>query len=100
MPDKIKLTKMEKAWILYDVGNSAFILLVSTLLPIYFNAIAQQAGISSTDYLAYWGYAISISTLIVALLGPTLGAIADTKNFKKRYWARLQIFRDLKSLYL
>jgi len=32
---KMKLTKMEKAWILYDVGNSAFILLVSTIIPIY-----------------------------------------------------------------
>ena len=54
---KMKLTKMEKAWILYDVGNSAFILLVSTLFPIYFDAIAQQDGVSSVDYLAYWGYA-------------------------------------------
>ena len=35
------------------------------------------------DYLAYWGYATSICTLIVAILGPTLGAVADTKNFKK-----------------
>ena len=83
MPDKIKLTKMEKAWILYDVGNSAFILLVSTLLPIYFNAIAQQAGISSTDYLAYWGYATSAVTIIVALLGPVLGTITDFQGFKK-----------------
>ena len=40
-------------------------------------------GISDVNYLAYWGYATSICTLIVAILGPTLGAIADTKNFKK-----------------
>ena len=52
MPGKMKLTTMEKAWILYDVGNSAFILLVSTLFPIYFNAVAQQDGLSSVDYLA------------------------------------------------
>ena len=32
---------------------------------------------------AYWGYAMSTSTLIVAILGPTLGALADTKGFKK-----------------
>ena len=57
---------------------------LSTIFPIYFNYLAGNAGISDVDYLAYWGYAASVSTLCVALLGPTLGAIADTKNFKKR----------------
>ena len=80
---KFKLTSLEKKWVLYDVGNSAFTLMVSTIFPIYFNALAENAGISDVDYLAYWGYATSICTLIVAILGPTLGAIADTKNFKK-----------------
>lgn len=80
---KFKLTPLEKKWVLYDVGNSAFTLLVSTIFPIYFNTLAESAGISSVDYLAYWGYATSICTLIVAVLGPTLGAVADTKNFKK-----------------
>lgn len=79
----LKLTKLEKAWILYDVGNSAFILLVSTVLPIYFDYLAGLASISSVNYLAYWGYAASISTLLVALIGPVFGTIADTKNFKK-----------------
>jgi len=81
---KFKMTPMEKKWVLYDVGNSAFTMLVSTIFPIYFNYLAGNAGISDVDYLAYWGYATSVSTLCVALLGPTLGAIADTKNFKKR----------------
>ena len=83
MPPGMKLTKIEKAWVLYDVGNSAFILLVSTLFPIYFNAIAQQAGISDIDYLAYWGYAVSAVTIIVAVSGPVLGAMTDFKGFKK-----------------
>ena len=70
---KFKLTSQEKKWILYDVGNSAFILLVSTIIPIYFNSLAQEVGMSDVDYLAYWGYAASIATLIVAMLGPILG---------------------------
>lgn len=81
--DKMKLTKLEKAWILYDVGNSAFIMLVSTIIPIYFNYLAGNAGISEVDYLAYWGYAASVATVIVAIIGPVLGTIADTENFKK-----------------
>lgn len=80
---KFKLTSLEKKWVLYDVGNSAFTLMVSTIFPIYFNSLAESAGISDVDYLAYWGYATSVCTLIVAILGPTLGAVADTKNFKK-----------------
>ncbi len=83
MTEKIKLTKLEKAWVMYDVGNSAFTLLIATLFPIYFDAIAQQAGISSVDYLAYWGYAASIVTLIVALSGPVLGTLTDFKGLKK-----------------
>lgn len=81
---KFKMTPMEKKWVLYDVGNSAFTMLATTIFPIYFNYLAGNAGISDVDYLAYWGYAASICTLIVAVLGPTLGAIADTKDFKKR----------------
>ena len=30
------MTKLEKQWVLYDVGNSAFVMLVSTIIPIYF----------------------------------------------------------------
>lgn len=78
------MTSLEKKWVLYDVGNSAFTMLVATIFPIYFNYLAGNAGISGVDYLAYWGYASSICTLLVALMGPTLGAVADTKNFKKR----------------
>lgn len=81
--DKMKLTKLEKSWILYDVGNSAFIMLVSTIIPIYFNYLAGLDGIKEVDYLAYWGYAASIATVIVAIIGPVLGTLADTKNFKK-----------------
>ena len=80
---KFKLTKQEKNWVLYDVGNSAFTLLVSTIMPIYFNHLAGTAGLSDVDYLAYWGYAASVSTLLVALLGPVFGTMADYKGFKK-----------------
>lgn len=82
MKEKFKLTKLEKSWVLYDIGNSAFILLVSTLLPIYFNSLASAAGISESDYLAYWGYAGSIATMLVAIIGPICGTLAD-QRFKK-----------------
>ncbi|MCQ2544044.1 MAG: MFS transporter [Lachnospiraceae bacterium] len=84
---KFKMTKDEKRWILYDVGNSAFTLLITTIMPIYFNAIASDAGLSDTQYLAYWGYAASLVTLIVAFIGPIFGTLTDTKGFKKPVFA-------------
>lgn len=81
--NKFKMTKLEKYWVLYDVGNSAFTLLVATILPIYFNYLAGQGGVSEADAMAYWGYAVSISTLVVAFIGPVFGTIADTDGYKK-----------------
>ena len=79
----MKMTKLEKYWVMYDVGNSAFTLLVSTIIPIFYKNIAMADGVSASDSTAYLGYAISLSTLIVALIGPVLGTIADRKNKKK-----------------
>ena len=83
MKQKFRLTPLERSWVAYDIGNSAFTMLVATLFPIFFNALAESAGISATDYLAYWGYAGSIATLCVAFIGPVCGTLADHKGFKK-----------------
>ena len=85
MNKKMKLTALEKSWILYDVGNSAFILLVATLVPIYFNSLATAAGVREDLYLSYWGYAGSVATVLVALLGPICGTLAD-RNMKKTFF--------------
>ncbi len=79
-----KLTKQERSWILYDVGNSAFILLVTTIMPIYFNYLTEKDGVSPVQALAFWGYAAAISTLLVVVIGPVCGAVADIRNFKKK----------------
>ncbi len=82
MKETFKLSPLEKSWVLYDVGNSAFILMVSTLIPIYFNSLAGSAGVNEDLYLSYWGYAGSIATILVAIIGPICGALAD-RRFKK-----------------
>lgn len=80
---KLNLTPAERSWVLYDVGNSAFTLLIATIIPIYFNFLAEEAGLSNVQYLAYWGYAASAATLLVAVLGPVFGTLADTQGYKK-----------------
>lgn len=75
--------KLEKSWIYYDIGNSAFTMMVSTIIPIWFNTLAANAGMSNSEYLAFWSYATSIATILVAIIGPVFGSIADNKDFKK-----------------
>lgn len=77
------LTRHEKDWVLYDVGNSAFVMLTATIIPIYFKNLAEGNGISGADSTAYFGYASSLVTVIVAVLGPLLGSVADRKGRKK-----------------
>ena len=78
------LTKEEFAWVLYDVGNSAFTMLSCSLIPIWFKSIAIGKGkISSDNATAYYSLAIAISTIIIALLGPMMGVFADKKDKKK-----------------
>ncbi len=75
--------KLEKSWIYYDIGNSAFTMMVSTIIPIWFNTLAANAGMSNSEYLAFWSYATSIATILVAIIGPVFGSIADNRDFKK-----------------
>ena len=75
--------KLEKSWIYYDVGNSAFTMMVSTIIPIWFNTLAGNAGLTSAQYLAQWSFATSIATICTAFMGPVFGAISDNKGYKK-----------------
>jgi len=52
-------------------------------MPIYFNSLASAGGVSESDYLAYWGYAASIVTVLVAVIGPVCGTLADRGGIKK-----------------
>lgn len=79
------LTKQERSWTFYDWANSAYSMTItSTILPIYFKMVAEAGGMSSSNSTALWGYTISLSTLVVSLLAPILGTIADYKGNKKK----------------
>ena len=83
------LNEKEFSWVLYDVGNSAFTMLACSLIPIWFKnlAIGTDAGqITSDQATAYYSIAISIVTIVVALLGPICGVLADRKDMKKFFF--------------
>lgn len=77
------LSKRERSWVLYDVGNSAYVMLAATLIPIYFSAIAEPGS----SAVVAWGYATTVASLALALLMPFLGSLADLKGNKKKFLA-------------
>ncbi|MDO4198189.1 MAG: MFS transporter [Erysipelotrichaceae bacterium] len=84
------LTEEEFAWVLYDVGNSAYTMLACSLIPIWFKALAigtEPGKITSDQATAYWALATAVVTVIVALIGPICGAIADHKDTKKIFFS-------------
>lgn len=74
---------VSKAWILYDVANSAYILLATSLIPIYFSDLAASAGLDKTQYLSYWAASAAIVTMVMLILGPTMGTLSDRHNWRK-----------------
>jgi UMF1 family MFS transporter len=71
---------------MYDWANSSFaVIILTAVFPVYYRALVTNAGGSPEDATAYWAYTTSASLLGVALIGPLLGAIADTVGGKKRF---------------
>ena len=76
-----------RAWAMYDWANSAFQTTVITAVFPRFFADYAAAGMSSTDATQRFAWASTIAAVIVALLGPVLGAIADYRAAKKQMLA-------------
>ncbi len=82
---KEKLTPEELAWVLYDVGNSAFTMLACSLVPIWFKSLAVGEGpgkLSPDAATGAWALGVSLVTVIVALMGPVCGALSDRRGMK------------------
>ena len=79
-----RLDRLERSWVLYDVGNSAFTMIACSLIPIWFKDLARLGGAEVYDHAtANFAYVTAIVTVIVAVIGPACGAITDNKGFKK-----------------
>lgn len=75
---KFTFTKEEKSWIAYDMGNSAYSMAITTaLLPLYFTMFKPGEGMEI-------GYYNTIASILVAVLSPILGTIADFRGYKKK----------------
>jgi UMF1 family MFS transporter len=71
---------------MYDWANSAFATIILTaIFPVYYRALATRAGVAPADATAYWAYTTAFSLLLVAVIGPLLGAMADIAGGRKRF---------------
>jgi UMF1 family MFS transporter len=75
------MNRTERSWVLYDVGNSAFVLLSTAVIPIYFGTLAEPGS----SVVVAWGYAETVASLVLALAMPFLGSLADLKGNKKKF---------------
>ena len=78
---RMRMTKQERSWVLYDVGNSAFVMLSTALIPVYFGTLAEEGS----SVVVAWGYAETVASLLLALLMPILGSLADLAGNKKKF---------------
>lgn len=83
---KTKLTKSELCWSLYDVANSAYVLMITAMIPPFIASIGNMMGFDGAQTTAHWSFVQSGSTMAVALLAPILGAMADYKGKKKLFF--------------
>ncbi len=91
------LSKKEISWMFYDWANSAYTMVVtSTIMSLYFlssagAALEGKAADPAVTANAYWGFANSAATLVLVVLSPILGTMADYKGKKKQMF-RLFLF--------
>lgn len=81
-----KFTKQELSWMMYDWANSAHSVIVVTILPIFFDSVAEYTA-DSVSSMSTWGYATSIAMAIVALSAPFLGVFGDIRGMRKKLFA-------------
>src|SRR5689334_16104957 len=86
------------AWALYDVGNSAFWLVIATaVFPVYYQELYIQSRTAPGETVTQevrrelatkggskLGYTASVAMVIVAVLGPILGVVSDRLAAKKK----------------
>lgn len=79
---RIPVTRRERwSWYMYDFGNSAYAAVV--LLAVY-SAYFKNQVVGGAAGVRLWGLSVGIAMLVVALLSPVLGALADFSATKKR----------------
>jgi MFS transporter, UMF1 family len=84
-------TREVRAWAMYDFANSAFMTTVTLIFPIYFITVAA-ADLPKVKAEEINAWAFAVAGVVVAILAPVLGAMADRAGIKKRMLASFMLF--------
>ncbi|MDZ7750759.1 MAG: MFS transporter [Gammaproteobacteria bacterium] len=85
LTDRLGRPREVFAWALYDWANSAFAtVVIAGFFPLFFKAYWSE-GVDATVSTFRLGVANSVASLLVLLVAPVLGAIADRDGFKKTF---------------
>ena len=85
--DKLGLHRPElRAWALYDVANSAWMTTILLIFPLYFVNVAAS-GMRADVARSWFAFVTSLSVILVGLIGPVLGTMADFRGNKKGFLA-------------
>lgn len=91
MAERRFLNRQVVAWAIYDCGNSAFALTVLAVLYPLFLGSYWSAGDDGAVVTARLAWATATASVVVSLLAPVLGAIADSGGYRKRFLFLLAI---------
>lgn len=73
------------SWAMYDWANSAYaVTVMAAFFPIFFKQYWHQ-GVSPGESTLYLGSANSIASMVIVVIAPVLGAIADRGGTRKRF---------------
>ena len=70
------------AWYYYDFGNSAY---AAVILLAVFSAYFKNVVVGGAEGTRLWGWSVGIAAIVVAIISPILGAIADSSRSKKLF---------------
>ncbi|MBI9045582.1 MAG: MFS transporter [Anaerolineaceae bacterium] len=80
-----KYKKSISAWVMYDWANSTFVTsIAAAILPVYYATVAAS-NLAPNEATSNWAFTTSIALILVAIIGPVLGAMADFSGAKKRF---------------
>lgn len=83
--DEIAHKRAIRAWTMYDWANSTFATTIAAaVLPVYYSTVASK-NLQPHEATSNWAFTTTIALVLVALLGPILGAMADFSGAKKRF---------------
>ena len=87
----IRIDRRVLAWALYDWANSAYAtVVIAGFFPIFFREY-WAAGLEQAERTFWLGTANSASSLLIVLLAPLLGAVADRAGLRRRFLFRFAL---------